>query len=320
MFNPLRPKWLAELIVVFSVTSLAQVSGKPSVADAASSARHALEMAASGRCSEALPPLRRTIAKLTDKNLKREAGLSGVRCSMTLGRPEAATEFLQELGHDFPEDPEVLYVLVHAYSDLSTRAAQELARTAPNSEQAHLLNAEALEMQDKWDAAAAEYRRVLQQNPKLPGTHFRLGRLLLSRPNPGPDLAEETRKEFEKELEIDPSNAAAEYILGELARQGQQLDEAIKHFSRAIKLDPSLAGAFLGLGEALISSRKFPEAIPPLETAVKLEPANPGAHYNLATAYSRTGRKADADKEFAIHRQMTQKEPPAEPKAQDSPN
>jgi len=31
----------------------------------------------------------------------------------------------------FPRDPEVLYMLVHAYSDLSTRAAQQLAATAP---------------------------------------------------------------------------------------------------------------------------------------------------------------------------------------------
>ena len=44
------------------------------------------------------------------------------------------------------------------------------------------------------------------------------------------------------------------------------------------------------------------------------------AHYNLATAYSRTGKKAEADKEFAIHRQMTQKEPPPDDKAQQNPN
>jgi tetratricopeptide (TPR) repeat protein len=319
MFSILRPRWFAVPIVVVAAASLAQVSPKPSGADASAAARRAVEIAAKGQCAEALPSLRRTIAKLTDPNLKRKAGLSGVRCSMTLGRPEAATEFLQVLGHDFPGDPEVLYVLVHAYSDLSTRAAQELARTAPNSEQAHLLNAEALEMQDKWDAAAAEYRKVLQQNPNLPGTHFRLGRLLLSRPNPGPDVSEQARKEFEKELEIDPSNAAAEYILGELARQNQQLEEAIKHFSRAAQRDPGFGDAFLGLGEALISARKFSEAVPPLETAVKLEPGNPTAHYNLATAYGRTGRKADADKEFAIHRQMTQNEPGENPASPENP-
>src|SRR4030095_3790917 len=123
----------------------------------------------------------------------------------------------------------------------------------------------------------------------LPGIHFRLGRLLLSKPNPPPDIAEQARKEFEAELKIDPTNAEAEYVLGELARQAQQWDEAVEHFSRASKLDTSFVDAFLGLGQSLIATKKFTEAIPPLEMAAKLEPANPGAHYNLATAYSRAG-------------------------------
>jgi len=320
MLSCLRPCWLNAATVVLVATSAAQVPQKGATADASSAARRAVEIAAKGQCAEALPALRRTIVKVSDRDLKRNVGLSGVRCSMTLGRPEAATEFLQILGQNFPADPEVLYVLVHAYSDLSTRAAQELARTAPDSEQAHLLNAEALEMQGKWDAAATEYQKVLHKNPNLAGTHFRLGRLLLSRPNPGPDLAEQASKEFEKELQIDPSNAAAEYILGELARQNQRLDEAIKRFERASTLDPRFGDAFLGLGEALVASRMFSEAIAPLQTAVKLEPANPAAHYNLATAYSRTGKKAEADKEFAIHRQMTQKEPPPDNPPQENPN
>ena len=43
---------------------------------------------------------------------------------------------------------------------------------------------------------------------------------------------------FEAELAIDPANAAAEFMLGDIARQAQQWDEAIAHFSRAIKSDP----------------------------------------------------------------------------------
>jgi hypothetical protein len=36
------------------------------------------------------------------------------------------------------------------------------------------LNRELLEMQGEWDAAPMEYQAVLQQNPSLPGIHFRL--------------------------------------------------------------------------------------------------------------------------------------------------
>ena len=244
----------------------------------------------------------------SDKELKRKNGFAGVRCAMLSPSPDLAAEFLRELTRDFPRDPEVLFLAVHTYSDLSSHAAQELGSKASNSPQAHELNAEALEMQGKWDEAEKEYRAVLRQDPHVPGIHFLLGRLLLSRPNPAPDMAEQAQKEFQQELEIDPSNAGAEYVLGELARQESQWPEAIAHFNRAVKLDPGFGDAFLGLGTSLLSSKQFAQAIPPLETAVKMQPQNPAAHYNLAMAYNRAGRKQDADREFAVHRQMTGKD------------
>jgi Tfp pilus assembly protein PilF len=125
-------------------------------------------------------------------------------------------------------------------------------------------------------------------------------------------MAEAAKKEFQEELKIDPTNAGAEYVLGELARQNQDWDAAIEHFGRAAKLDTTFGDAYLGLGQSLISTKKFSDAVSPLESAVKLEPQNPATHYSLATAYSRTGRKEDAEREFAIHRQMVQKEAPSQ--------
>ena len=270
----------------------------------ASHSQGGVELAKAGHCKEAIPLLKGAVEHSTAKDEKREAGFAGVRCAMMLSSSDAAMFFLQLLNHEFPGDPDVLYVATHTFSDLSTRASLELARTAPNSYQAHQLNGESLEVQGKWDDAAKEYEAVLQQNPRLPGIHYRLGRILVSRPGFGPEAAENAKHEFEQELEIDPSNAGAEYVLGALARQKEEWGDAIAHFSRATKIDASFADAFLGLGSSLISVKQFTEAIPALETAVKLQPENPDIHYNLATAYSRVGRKEDAAKQFAIHREM----------------
>jgi tetratricopeptide (TPR) repeat protein len=304
-----------------SLTHAQGTAGAPTP-NSVTSAREGLKLAEAGRCQEALPALKRTFHRLEDQKLKRQAGLAGVRCAMTLGQPDSATDFISMLSRDFPRDPEVLYVLVHAYSDLSTLEAQHLARYAASSDQAHELSAEAFEEQGKWELAVAEYRAILSQHPEAPGIHFRLGRLLLSRPNPPADVAEQARKEFQAELKIDPSNGGAEYVLGELARQEQDWDDAIQHFARASKLEPGFGDAFLGLGESLVGAKKFSEAIPPLEAAVKLEPANPAAHYNLAIAYARSGRKQDGDREFEIQRRLTQKGAAGEPAAdaQQDPN
>lgn len=292
--------------LVFAASICAAQAGDHAAPAGASVAQRAIKLAETGHCAEAMPALKKAFLQPPAKDSKRNVGLSGVRCAITLNQPDSALFFLQGLTRDFPHDPDVLYLAVHAYSDLSTRAAQELALNAHSSYQAHELEAEALEQQGKWDEAAKEYHAVLEQNPQLPGIHFRLGRILLSKPNPSPNVAEEAKKEMEQEIEIDPTNAGAEYVLGELARQAGQWPEAAGHFSRATKLDAGFGDAFLGLGSSLIAEKKFPEAIAPLETAVKLEPANPATHYNLAVAYTRSGRKQEGEKEFAIHRQMTQ--------------
>lgn len=300
------------LLLLLSSQLLAQGPEPKSSAGTGVAGQHALYLAKSGRCAEAVPLLKKVISQSNDKDFQRSAGLAGVRCAMVRNEFDAAEDFLRRLVREFPNDPEVLYTAVHTYSDLATNASQELATRASNSAQAHELNAESLEMQGKWEQASKEYQKVLQQNPQLPGIHFRIGRLLLSEPNPPADAAEQAKKEFQQELEIDPSNAGAEYVLGELAREAQQWDDAVQHFTRAAKLDSGFGDAFLGWGVALNSTKKFPEAVAPLEMAVKLEPQNPAAHYNLAIAYTRTGRKEEGEREFAIHRDMVQKNPPAQ--------
>jgi len=305
---------------LLEASSLAQATKPPSPPEPSTNARQAVQLAKAGRCKEALPLLKKSAsAHIADKDLKREVGFAGVRCAMFADQPDAAIDFLRSLNHEFPRDPDVLYLSVHTYSDLSTRASAELANTAANSYQAQELNAEALEVQGKWDEAAKVYRQILTEHPALPGIHYRLGRILVSKPEFGPAAAEEAKQEFEKELQIDPANAGAEYVLGEMAKHDQQWDEAIQHFSRAATLDAGFGDAFVGWGGALVSEKKFSDAIPPLETAVKLESQNPAAHYMLAIAYARSGRKEDGDREFAIQKQLTQKGAAGEPPAESQP-
>jgi tetratricopeptide (TPR) repeat protein len=290
-----------------SIAGFGQDTTKAPANDAALSVQRALTLAKSGHCKEALPLLKKGISAGSPKDEHRDVGFAGVRCAMFLDHPDSALDFLRMLNREFPADPDVMYLSVHTYSDLSTRASAELATKAGNSYQAHELNAEAFEVQGKWQDAEKEYRWVLEKNPRLPGIHFRIGRLLLSVPSPPADVAEKAKKEFEEELAIDPANAGAEYVLGELDRQGNSYPEAIRHFTKATKLDSSFAAAYLGLGVSLLSEKNYNDATPPLETAVKLQPANPAGHYSLATAYTRAGRKLEADREFAIHSQMMQR-------------
>jgi Flp pilus assembly protein TadD len=63
------------------------------------------------------------------------------------------------------------------------------------------------------------------------------------------------------------------------------------------------------LGMSLNASGKFADAVAPLQTYVKMQPGDPAGHYQLATAFARTGRKADADREMALQREAAAKTP-----------
>jgi tetratricopeptide (TPR) repeat protein len=297
---------LTFLVAFLPATGNSQVSKNSGSISAASLAQRGASLAESGHCSEALPLLAKSIHQVADRDLKKRIGLDGLRCAMTHDVPYASLDFLQVLCRDFPNDPEVLYAATHAYSDLSVHASHELIREAPFSYQVHELNGEALEAQGKWDEAAAEYRKILEINSVLPGIHARLGRALLSKGQPTPEVIEEVKKNFEAELEIDPNNASAEYVLGELAQDANDLSLAIRHLSRATKLDTSFSDAYLALGMAFVSAKRFPEAIPPLETYEKLAPDSPTGHFQLAQAYAGVGRKDDANREAALQRQSAE--------------
>ena len=236
--------------------------------------------------------------------------MAAAKCAMSLDQSETAAQALSLLHRDFPNDPEALYISTHYYSELANRSAQRLAAAAPSSYQAHELEAESFESQGRWDDAAAEYRKILAQNPNVPGIHFRLGRVALSKPESSAN-ADEATKEFEAELKLDPTNAASEFSLGEMARRAGRFSEAAPHFSKASELDPSFAEAFLALGMTLSATQQFAQAVAPLERYVRIVPADPAGHYQLAVAYARTGRKQDGDREMSIQRQLAGKNPNA---------
>ncbi|MGB2644259.1 MAG: tetratricopeptide repeat protein [Candidatus Acidiferrum sp.] len=303
----------------FSSSSLLAQAPKSSSTSAASSApseQQAAAFAKEGRCKEALPGLQRALNSSGSPESKKDTAILGLRCSLNLDNRESALDFLHFLGHQFPHDPEVLFIVVHAYSDLSTRTAQDLGRTAPQSVAAHKLNAEALEMQGKWDEAQREYEAIIEKYPDTQGIHYLLGRLLLSRPDADNKFAARAKEEFEKELQLDPHNAGAEFILGEMAQQDSQWDDAIAHYTRATKLNVTFGDAYMSLGFCLVTQKRYEEAIAPLRVAVRLQQGNPAAHYNLAVALSRTGNKDEAEKEFALQRQLTQTSAPADQKPQ----
>jgi len=69
--------------------------------------------------------------------------------------------------------------------------------------------------------------------------------------------------------------------------------------TKAVELSPESSEAHYWLGRSLLEKGDIPVAIHELETARRFSPNSPKVHFNLARAYSRAERTAEAQQERA---------------------
>ena len=202
----------------------------------------------------------------------------------------------------YPKDPEVLYHAGRLFGNYAYLSTIKLAEVAPGSLWLHLAAGEANESQGRSDAAIQEYREVLSLQPDRPGIHYRIGRALLARAKQSTDdtlSVPEALKEFDSELQIDPTNANAAYEAGEIHRKSARFTQALELFSLAVKHYPDFAEALVALGRTLVSLGKPEQALAPLRKAISLDAANEVPWFQLAQAQRALGDAAEQQKALA---------------------
>ena len=256
----------------------------------------ALTDAATGQCGTAIPALESGFAAKTDANMRKLAGLALAQCRIAAKQFAEAEPVVRGLETEFPSDADVLYVSADLHMKAWNDAIYRMYRNAPSSYRVNELSAEVFEAQSKYPEAVAEYRKAIAKNPKAINLHYRLGRALLLESHDAVALGA-ARKEFEAELQLNPSDAAAEYQIGQILQTGGDRAGAAGHFERAIELRPDFPEALVAVAKARMEAKRYSDAAGLLERAIKLEPRSEVAHYNLMLAYRNAGRTADAQRE-----------------------
>jgi len=137
------------------------------------------------------------------------------------------------------------------------------------------------------------FQELIAQYPKEPNLHYAYGvRLLDSDP-------EAALREFQKELEINPSQVVARVQIVFLKLKQGESEETLPLARETVKLAPDYFLAHNALGRTLLAAGQTAAAIEELQTAVRLEPQSPENHFDLAEAYRTAGKKAEAAKEEA---------------------
>jgi len=251
-----------------------------------------------GRNQEAVSILEPACRHPPDSQVGRLIGLSLQRAYAAEGQHLRAMTVAEELLKRYPNDPEILFQASRLHADRAYQTMRQLMQADPNSAWVHYATAEVHESLQHYDLATAEYQRALEMQPRLPGVHFRLGRVLLESSKDSKTV-DEALSEFQKDLAIDPENSDAEYEIGEINRERGQLEQALEHFSRAVRFHAEFPEALVGLARTLLSLGKYEEARTHLEAAIRLDPSNDVAHFLLASAYKALGEAGNYQKEMA---------------------
>src|SRR5262245_39195325 len=262
----------------------------------------AMALSELGQYREALPALEKGFKRAPDPALKRASGLQLQRVYTGLQQDDKAVEVALELTRLYPKDPEVLYHAGRLFGNFAYLSTVKLAEVAPDSLWLHLAAGEANESQGRSDIAIQEYKEVLSLQPNRPGIHYRIGRALLARAKQSTDdtVSEpEALKEFEQELQLDPTSANAAYEAGEIHRKSARFDKALDLFAQAVKHYPDFEDALVGLGRTLISLGRAGQALAPLGKAISLNAANEVSWFQLAQAQRALGDTAEQQKALA---------------------
>jgi tetratricopeptide (TPR) repeat protein len=272
------------------------VSASPN--DAVARTFLALSQAATGSCEAARKELQQQFDRNTESSLRRLVGIALVQCDVASNRLGETWPVIEKLQKSFPGDADVLYETARVHMKAWNDAVFQMYQKTPASYRVNQLSGEIFEIQGRPQDAVAEYRKAIQKNPAALNLHYRLGRALLLESHEPANLRE-ARKEFEAELALNPSDAVAQYQVGQILLAEQNPVGAAARFERAVSLNPDFAEALVALAKTKSDAKKYGEAITLLERAVKLQPGSESAHYNLMLAYRNAGRNEDARREKA---------------------
>jgi TolB-like protein/Flp pilus assembly protein TadD/class 3 adenylate cyclase len=174
----------------------------------------------------------------------------------------------------------------------------------PNYALAYAGLSDCYDLLPQWSAASrAEYVpkakaaaiKALQIDDSLAEAHTALASALFSN-----DLnLRESKREFERAIELNPNYAFAHYSFGYTVLPALgEFDRAIAELRRAVDLDPFSVIINANLGYVYIVARRYPDAIAQLRKTVELDPDFWTTHRNLGEALELGGQLEQAIAEY----------------------
>jgi len=147
--------------------------------------------------------------------------------------------------------------------------------------------------------ALEKFEALVKEYPNEPNVRFRFGGFLTMQ------YTDRGLEEIQTALQLDPNHVPALVGLTILYLKRDELPVAREYAQRAVQAGPLDFSTHLAYGKVLLAMDDPAKARAELEQATKLSPETPEAHFNLASAYTRLGRKPDAQREQEEFKRLT---------------
>jgi predicted Zn-dependent protease len=158
--------------------------------------------------------------------------------------------------------------------------------------------AQHLVSQQKPREAAAIYRELVKDEPKIANLHLSFSLVLLHIHE-----RQAAEAELRTELKLNPQSVETRLQLCGLLEDEAPRD-ALGLAEQAVDLDPKSFKAHFVLGKMLFKAEKFAESAKELETSRDLDPTSSAVRFALVRTYQSLGKEAEATREAAVFRRL----------------
>ena len=203
---------------------------------------------------------------------------------LDLGDEKCAVQIFNEMQTSFGDTPEIHMAFGRAYGD-----------------------------SDFQPRAVKEFRRAIEENPRLPGAHYLLAAVLLETGSDESPL-DGAEAELKRELVISPSDSMTYAALGKIAVTRNNYPEAETYLNKAILLAPKSPDAYLYLGQMYFNTNRLAEAETALRQSIRLTTdvsrnryQVQKVHYLLGRILMKKGQQDEAHVEMVIERELANK-------------
>jgi tetratricopeptide (TPR) repeat protein len=151
---------------------------------------------------------------------------------------------------------------------------KDLVKRFPDNYYANLLLGSAYRYKDELDNSRKAYEKAIEINPNIADAYLGLGAAYYEEDN-----VDKAITYVKKAVEINPRLMPANFSLGLLYEFIGKIDEAIASYEKTVEIDPKYMEAYFSLGELYLKKGEKDKAVTAYEKVIELDPKGEFGNY-----------------------------------------